>query len=268
MIYVFSKKIQMLEHLALQKPDKMLTLYLNTDRRNQDQQGGEWKIALKNGLNRLGEYLEISDLDEKKRFVSIREKIEKYISSREREMPRSIILFASDDSGIWETFEMQNPVETSFYWEEHAVLDQIQDIHQQYPLSAFILLQQNQVKVLETMFGELQKKDYYEYDLDTEDWKKHEGPHHADVTMGSGGGNANKKDHFEERVKANQKRWIKSLGSSLDKKAADRKWEKIVLVGEKSTADLLDASMNKHIHEKIQKNLLHENETKVIEELT
>lgn len=53
----FPKLIKKLENLHLHAPDKMLTVYLNTDRSDPDQQGGEWKIALKNGFNRLEEYL-------------------------------------------------------------------------------------------------------------------------------------------------------------------------------------------------------------------
>lgn len=54
----FQRTMNKLENLSLQKPDKLLTVYLNTDRSDPDQQGGEWKIALKNGFNSLVEYLE------------------------------------------------------------------------------------------------------------------------------------------------------------------------------------------------------------------
>ncbi len=106
-----------------------------------------------------------------------------------------------------------------------------------------------------------------EFDLETEDWRQHEGPHHADVSMGSGGGKANQQEEFEDRLKANQQRWWKSLGSILDKKAADEKWERIVLVGDKEEAAVLEDSMSKDIHKTVGKNLLNENEHKVVERL-
>ena len=44
----------------------MLSLYVNTDVRDPEQQGGEWKIALKTGFSRLKEYLAASDPEEEK----------------------------------------------------------------------------------------------------------------------------------------------------------------------------------------------------------
>ncbi|MEH7103701.1 hypothetical protein V7102_07670, partial [Bacillus velezensis] len=41
-----------LKYVMTESPDKMLSLYVNTDMRNPDQQGGEWKIALKTGFRR------------------------------------------------------------------------------------------------------------------------------------------------------------------------------------------------------------------------
>jgi hypothetical protein len=262
----FQKTLDKLEHLTLQKPDKLLTIYLNTDRRDPDQQGGEWKIALKNGFNRLQEYLE-SAPEECEKLQAIRPKVENYILSQERELPRSFIIFASADSGIWETFEIQIPVETNFYWEEKPNLDQLKSLHDQYPCTGLVLLQQNQIKILTTAFGELQSSESMVFDLDTEDWRRNEGPHHADVSMGSGGGKASQQDEYDERLTANQQRWWKSLGSILDKKAADENWEKIILVGDKEEAAVLSENMNKKVHDTIQKNLLNDNEHKVIEKL-
>ncbi|MEC1943460.1 hypothetical protein P9E64_20905, partial [Bacillus velezensis] len=55
-----------LKYVMTESPDKMLSLYVNTDMRNPDQQGGEWKIALKTGFRRLKEYLSVSDPEEEK----------------------------------------------------------------------------------------------------------------------------------------------------------------------------------------------------------
>ncbi|WP_456271254.1 VLRF1 family aeRF1-type release factor [Bacillus sp. AK031] len=263
----FTKKLKKLDNLHLQKPDKLLTMYLNTDRRDPDQQGGKWKIALKNGFNSFEEYLEISSEDEKKRFHSIRERVERYVNSLERDLPRSIVVFASEDSGIWETFELQVPVQTNFYWEEQAVLDQLRELHDQNPLTGLILLQQDQVKLIETEFGQIEDTEFYNFDVDTEEWRRHKGPQPADINIGSNGGSANQDDHFKDRLEANQKRWFKSLGSELDKQAADRKWEKIILVGDKDTGHLLSENMNKEINDFVQKNLLNEKEERVLEEV-
>jgi hypothetical protein len=261
------KALNKLENLHLQKPDKLLTMYLNTDRRDPDQQGGKWKIALKNGFNRFEEYLEISNDEEKKRFHSIREKVETYVLSLERDLPRSIIVFASEDSGIWETFELQVPVKTNFYWEEFAELDQLKEIHSQNPPTGVILLQQNQAKLIQTALGRVEDTEMYKLDIETEEWRRHAGPQPADINLGSNGGSANQDDHYQERIEAHQKRWYKSLASKLDQEAANRSWEKIILVGDKGTGQLLSENMNKKIDEILQKNLLNQKEETILEEV-
>jgi hypothetical protein len=262
-----TKTLNKLENLHLQKPDKLLTMYLNTDRRDPDQQGGKWKIAMKNGFNSFEEYLDVSNAEEKKKMNGIREKIETYVLSLERDLPRSIIVFASEDSGIWETFELQVPVKTNFYWEEYAVLDQLKELQSKYPLTGLILLQQNQVKMIQTQFGEVEDTQMFHFDLDTEEWRRHAGPQPADINIGSNGGSANQDDHFKEKIEAHQKRWYKSLGSKLDQEAANRKWNKIILVGDKGTGNVLSKNMNKEVHGIIQKNLLNEKEERVLEEI-
>ncbi|MGD6967950.1 VLRF1 family aeRF1-type release factor [Rossellomorea vietnamensis] len=261
------KTMNKLENVHLQSPDKLLTMYLNTDRRDPDQQGGKWKIALKNGLNSFNEYLDLSNEEEKKRFNSLREKIQNYVSSLERDLPRSIIIFASEDSSIWEAFQLQVPVETNFYWEEYAVLDQMKQIQSEKPLTGLILVQQTQVKWVETAFGQIEDTEMFRFDLDTEEWRRHAGPQPSDITIASKGGSASQDDHFQQRIEANQKRWFKNLGGKLDKVAADRKWEKIIVLGDKGTGHMLSENMNKQIDEVIQKNLLNEQEEKVVEEI-
>ncbi|WP_409254013.1 VLRF1 family aeRF1-type release factor [Bacillus sp. SCS-153A] len=259
--------LKKLENLHLQKPDKLLTMYLNTDRRNPNQQGGKWKIALKNGFNSFEEYLDRSNEEESERLHSIREKVEAYVSGLERDLPRSVVVFASKDSGVWETLELQVPVKTNFYWEEFAVLDQLKEIHAQHPLTGLILLQQNQVKVIETAFGQVQETEMYQFDLDTEEWRRHAGPQPADVSIGGNGGSANQYDHFQDRIEAHQKRWYKSLGNKLDREAANRNWEKLIVVGDKATGHLLTESMNKKVDDILHKNLLNQKEEKILEEV-
>ncbi|WP_223492631.1 VLRF1 family aeRF1-type release factor [Sutcliffiella horikoshii] len=264
----YHKTMEKLSNMRFTKPDKVLSLYLHTDRSHPDQQGGEWKIALKNGFNRLEEYIEASSMEELKRLRSIRENVEKYVEGMERKMPRGLIIFASADSGLWETFELQVSVPTNFYWEEYPVLDELQKMYQAYPLTGFVLMQQNEIKILTSIFALLEESESMEFDLEIDDWRMHQGPSHHSSSMGSGAiKTASQVDHYEDRINANQKRWVKSLGSKLDKKAADKQWEKIILVGDKGEAELLEGYMNKKVDAIIQKNLLNENENTVLEKL-
>lgn len=64
-----NKEIKKLENIHLEKPQQVFTMYLNTDPSDPEQQGGEWKIHLKNGLNNFEAYLkEDGDSEEKETF--------------------------------------------------------------------------------------------------------------------------------------------------------------------------------------------------------
>ncbi|MCP6682629.1 VLRF1 family aeRF1-type release factor [Bacillus nakamurai] len=250
--------ISKLKYVRLESPDKILSLYVNTDMRNPDQQGGEWKIALKSGFRRLKEYLSASDPEEEKCLSRMMESVYQYIEGLGKEIPRSLVFFASGQSGIWETIELQVPVETRFYWEEMAVLDQLEELREQYPSTAFILTQQNEMKIIETVLGKIEGVEHYEYDVIHETWK-------PSAISGSTG--SMEEDAAKAHIEENQNRLYKRLASNLDQKAAANKWERLVIAGDKETADILDQNMNKPIDMKIQKNLLNENEHKVIEDL-
>ncbi|MED1778385.1 VLRF1 family aeRF1-type release factor [Bacillus subtilis] len=250
--------INKLQYVQLEPPDKILSLYLNTDMRDPEQQGGEWKIALKSGFSRLKEYLAASDPEEEKCLDGIRAKMNQYLNAMGKDMPRSLVFFVSD-SGIWEPIKLQVPVDTRFYWEETAVLDQLKGLRQAYPSTAFILTQQHEVKIIETVLGKIEAVARYEYDMINESWKNS----HSAVDKAP----PFEENRMREHVTENQSRLYKRLAASLDQKAAAKRWERMVIAGDKETADILDQHMNKPIHSKIQKNLLNENEHKVIEHL-
>ncbi len=48
-----AKEMKKLESIYLEKPNRVFTMYLNTDPADPEQQGGEWKIHLKNGLKKF-----------------------------------------------------------------------------------------------------------------------------------------------------------------------------------------------------------------------
>lgn len=139
---------------------------------------------------------------------------------------------------------MQVPVETRFYWEETAVLDQLEILRKQFPSTAFILTQQNEVKIIETVLGKIEGVEHYHYDVINESWKP------QDV---SGNSASMDEDAAKAHVEENQNRLYKRLASNLDQKAASHQWERLVIAGDKETADILDQHMNKPIDRIIPK---------------
>lgn len=115
------------------------------------------------------------------------------------------------------------------------------------------------MKIIETVLGKIEAVERYEYDMINESWKNF----HSAVDKAA----PFEENRMREHVTENQSRLYKRLAASLDQKAAAKRWERMVIAGDKETADILDQHMNKPIHSKIQKNLLNENEHKVIEHL-
>ncbi|WP_079710896.1 VLRF1 family aeRF1-type release factor [Paraliobacillus ryukyuensis] len=256
-----------LKNLKLEKPNSVLTMYLNTDPADPDQQGGEWKIHLKNGLNRFENYLtKDEDKDELHNFQKIRKQVESFFQENQKDLKKGVILFASSDESVWIADIVQVPVETNFYWQETPVIDQLEQIYRDFPRLGIVLVQQNQVKTIEAELGFVEETKLFELDLDTEDWRQHEGPHHADASMGKGGKNT-QTDQFDKRFRENQKRWYKRLAPTLDKKAKDQQWEKIYVAGEEHEANDLASYMQKNIDQVIHQNILDQEEHHVLEKI-
>lgn len=261
------KEIKKLENVYLEPPERVFSMYLNTDPADPEQQGGEWKIHLKNGLNSFENYMKAdNDTDEKRNFSEIKEKVERYMHDNEQSLAKSVVIFATADNSIWFAEKFQMPVETEIRWEETAKLDQLKEMFRKFPQTGIILTQKNAIKVLDTELGSLKETRLYELDLDTESWKEHTGPHRAQATVGSGG-KSTKTEQFEARFDANRNRWYKTIASTLDKMAKDHKWQQIYLVGRKEEADDLADNMNKTITDKVSKNMLEHEEMKIINEV-
>jgi hypothetical protein len=262
-----TKKIEELKSIQLEEPNKILSMYLNTDRSSMNQQNGEWKIKLKNGLKKLEEYIEAGGTKEAlKNFKKIKEMVNSEILEHERDLQRSVVLFASADQQVWSVDFLQLPVETNFYWEEYPVVDQLEELKENYPSSGIVVVNQEEVRVVEAELGQVKESIHYTLDLETEDWRQHEGPHHADVTLGKGG-KSYQQEQYKDRFEANKQRWYKSLAPKIDKKAKDHHWEQIVVIGEKEEALQLKEQMNKEIEKLIAKNLGNRADHEIVSEV-
>ncbi|HET7580025.1 MAG TPA: VLRF1 family aeRF1-type release factor [Bacillales bacterium] len=258
-----NKQLDELKNKEFQAPKKVLSLYLNTDLSQQSQQEGEWKIRLKNGLKRIQEYVENSgDKEELKQFKSTRKAVENKIYENEKSLSRSIVIFATADEEIWVAEKLPVPVETEFYWESSPVTTQFQSLKKDYPFMAVVLIQKNEAAVLETEWGILMDKSRYTLDLNTNDWREHQGPQGDDLTRGG-----SKKDEFDDRLEANRNRWFKQLVSKIEKKAGNRNWEKLFLVGEKDEVENLKSHFSKTIDKTIPRNLLNRKDQDILSEV-
>lgn len=262
-----NKELKQLENVQREGANKVFTMYLNTDPSDPDQQGGEWKIHYKNGIRNFEQYLEEDENKEELRnFQLIKQKVDKFVKGNEQNFLKGIVIFATADEEVWFANRVQMHVETEFYWQETPEISQLAKLRDQFPKSGIILVQQNEIKVIESYLNEIEDTTSFELDIKTEDWRQKQGPRNSNASMGAG--NADRqRDHFDARYEANQQRWYKKIAPKLDKRAKEHSWEKIYVIGEPDSSNDLKAQMNKPVNEVIQKNMLDHEESKVLQEV-
>ncbi|MFD1607903.1 VLRF1 family aeRF1-type release factor [Oceanobacillus luteolus] len=265
MSFTISETIAWLRNVHKDGADKVFTMYLNTDRSDKEQQGGEWKIHFKNGMRNFEKYLkQDSNKEELANFQKVKKKVTNFIKEHEQSFQKGVIVFASADDDVWFAKCVQMRLKDEFYWQETPEIHQLVELKERYPKIGVILVQQNQVKVIDSETNRIKDTKVFELDVDTEDWKV-QGTRRLHTT-GAGGPNM-QKDNFASRFAANQQRWYKKIAPKLDKLAKDYQWERIYLIGEADSTKELEKSMNKQIDAVLQKNMLDHEETKVLEEV-
>lgn len=253
-------EIKQLEAVHREGSDKVFTMYLNTDPSDPEQQGGEWKIQFKNGMRNFEQYLEeANNKEELKSFQLVKQKVEKFIRGNEQEFRKGVIVFATADEEVWFAARVQLRLETAFFWQETPVLDQVKKLKKDYPKAGIILVQQNEVKFIESYLNEINETKSFELDLETDNWREK-------TAMGPGNPSI-QKDNLQSRYEANKHRWYKKIAPMLDKHAKNNDWEKIYVIGEPGSSQSLAEQMNKPIDRIIQKNMLDHEESKILQEV-
>lgn len=225
----------------------ILTIYLNTDLSEQD----EWKIRLKNGIKRLEEYAEKSGEKEGKKAVKyLLREANAYIYDQQKNMQKSLVLFASADGDLWTAKILQVPVESSFQWDVAADTDQLEEIQEKYPAAGIIVTQQRDVTLIDVALGEVRDEKKFSWDLEKEDWVDYDDqsspPSAADTSV----------DDFQRRFEENKHRWYKNLAPVLTKELKNRGLNGSYFVGSKeAVSELTQHIGDSYIKGKIAKNL-------------
>lgn len=207
--------------------EKVLSIYLNTDR--SECQNGSWKIRLKNGLKKLQSYTELSGNEaELKRYNKLMKKVEKVIFDSIPYFQKSIVIFASNKGDLFSVHFLQIPVETDFFWEGYPELLQIETIQNDFPSCGVIVANENEIILINTALGEMEITNQYKFDAYTDDWRKFEG---VSATARTASG-ANHRDQYQERVIANQQRWLRSVLPLIEKSSKKYGWKHVHIIGQ------------------------------------
>ncbi|MDQ0253959.1 hypothetical protein J2S74_001332 [Evansella vedderi] len=259
-----AKELENLRNFQCSEGKCVLSVYLNTDRANQNQRKGEWKIRLKNGLKRLEEYLIASgDQKQLKVYKKLRRKVEKEIKGNQSQLMKSVVIFASEEQDLWSVHYLQLPVETNFHWENAPVLDQLTKLQQDFPKSAIIMPNRDVIKIIDIDLGEIKGTNIYQFDPESENWRLKEGTASSDRMASS----ANHVDDYQHRLDENLNRFYKKIASNIEQMYRDRKWQSVYLVGEPEKVKILQGQLRVKIDRSVNKNLKNSDSFKVLEQV-
>lgn len=230
----------------------VLSIYLNTNPGDPDQLNGAWKIYLKNGLKDLEKYLTASDKgDELKSFKELKKKVMSEIDDNQEDLHKGVIIFASEEPALWSVHYVQVPVKTSFHWEDHPVVEQLNYMYKAYPDSAIILPSFGEVRILDTSLGLVKDDLTFIFDPNLETWgeEKNMDPDGKHVIGSS------KVDFLESRLKENLNRFYKGMSTNVERLKKERGWKEIHVSGETELAIAFAETLREKPASCIYKNL-------------
>lgn len=244
------------------KEDKcVLSVYLNTDRSAKNIQQGEWKIRLKNGLKRLEEYLIASgETDELKHYQKVKKKVYNEIVGSQSKFRKSVVVFASEKQKLWSVYYLHLPVKNSFHWEKEPVLDQLIQLQKSYPKSGIVMPHLDEIRIYDTVLGEIEGMNIFEFDPNTENWRRKKGVASSDRAAAT----ALHVDHHRQRLMENLNRFYKEAAVNIDRLAKEKKWEQVYLIGEKELVQNLQSNLKTKVTKIIPKNLKNTNDQAVL----
>lgn len=256
-----TNELQSLDKFKCPDEKCVLTVYLNTDPAHPDQQKGEWKIRLKNGLKKIEEYLEASseNKDELKSYKKLSKKVQDEIHDNQKNFQKSVVLFASEEQDLWSVHYLQIPVETNFYWEDSPQLAKLKEIESEYPKAGIIMPNNHEVRIIDTSLGEVNDEWLYEFDSGKEEWSLKEGMGATNSIMSG----ASHVDKFQQRFEENQQRFYKEMAQKVEKMRKNKNWEELHIVGESKMARNFESVLQTTPKSMVEKNL-NQNESKKV----
>lgn len=242
----------------------VLSVYLNTNPADPEQQNGAWKIHLKNGLKRITEYLEASnDQQEIKSYKKLRDKVFKEIEDNQNDLNKGVVIFAAEDPELWSVHYVQVQVKTSFHWEDHPVIEEMEYMLKAYPEAGIILPSFGEVRVLDTAMGFINGEKVYHFDSGLEVWREQEGINPAQQ-RGMGGSHA---DDLDDRLKENLDRFYKEIGATIEKMRKEKSWKELYVVGEAEHANSFASALRTKPNNTLHKNLNNVEARKVLHQV-
>lgn len=216
-----------LEELLKSESNDVLSIYLNIDPSSSDGGRAPSLIWLKSAFKELKEKIEHS----KKEYLETIEDEAKFLIEGTLFKDKSIILFLGKD--IKELMPTQVTVENEISFGKPN-LGQLIWIIEEYRPFGVLMVDSNMVEIYKIFLNKIEKIKSFDLNLDTSDWRKQrlmppssprDGPSRGSV----GGGD--RVEAFEDRIEANQLRFMKNAISYFNSIAKEHSIKEFVLSG-------------------------------------
>jgi hypothetical protein len=261
---VLSKELQSLREYH--SGDRcVLSVYLNTNPGDPEQLNGAWKIHLKNGIKALDKDLAASNKEnELKSFKEIKKKVLNEIDENQNDLHKGVVIFAADNPELWSVHYVQVPVKSSFHWEDHPVLEELEYMYKAYPEAGIVLPSFGEVRVLDTAMGFVKEDLKFNFDPNLEEWGKEAKNMDPDGQHVIGG---SKVDFIESRLRENLNRFYKGMGISVERLKKERGWKEIHVAGETELAIAFSETLREKPASCIYKNLNNSKPNEIIHQV-
>ncbi|MBT9164910.1 MAG: hypothetical protein DDT22_00995 [candidate division WS2 bacterium] len=216
-----------LEELLNSEFNDVLSIYLNIDPSSSDGGRAPSLIWLKSAFKELKEKIEPS----KKNYLETIEDEAKFLIEGALFKDKSIILFLGKD--IKELMPTQVAVENEISFGKPN-LGQLIWIIEEYRPFGVLMVDSNMVEIYKIYLNKIEKIQSFNLDLDTSDWRKQRlmppsSPRDGPARGSVGGGD--RVEAFEDRIEANQLRFMKKAISYFNSIAKEHSIKEFVLSG-------------------------------------
>jgi hypothetical protein len=187
--------------------------------------GNGWRIALKGDLAKVP--------DEVAARIRAR-----YPEGRPPPSGRSQIGFieAEGDREEWATAQMELRTVTAVHAPRPCLTPLVRLLDDGGPFGV-VAVSLERVRVLEWALARIEELDGWELEITSLDWRERKAPQ-RDLARGTGTAAAGH-DQYLERLDHNRERFLKEAGALIAARYADRRWQRIVVIGETDRPQLL-----------------------------
>lgn len=241
----------------------VLSVYLNTNPGDPEQLNGGWKIHLKSGLKRIGEYLEASDENEIKAFNNLKNKVINEIEGNQPEMRKGVVIFASANEDLWSVHYVQVPVKTNFFWESYPAIEQMEYMYKAYPEAGIIMPSFGEVRILDTAMGFVRDDLTFKYDPISEVW----GEKKKIDAKGRRTAANSKSAVLDPQYKVNATSFYKGMRTTIEQLKKKRGWREFHVAGEAEMANAFAETLRDLPASCIYKNLNNSKSSEVINQV-